>query len=163
MMHVAARLTFFMIPAFRLENVMWRRDLSLMNLISILRRSRLPFSSSSSSSSAGAGRWRLTPRASVVGALPLFCGSSSSVGEFCSCCSVMSAMMKVVQSQRVSVQSNRLYHTEQAGKGKKWWRYCFERGADGSILNLESRRRGGKCPSVAESWLGALALSLLLT
>ena len=81
----AAQLTFFMIPAFRLEKVMWRRDLSLMNLISILRRSRLPFSSSSSSSSAGAGRWRLTPRDSGAGALPLPCDSSSSVGEFCSC------------------------------------------------------------------------------
>jgi hypothetical protein len=30
---------------------------------------------------------------------------------------------------------------------KRWWRYCFERGADGSILYLEWERRenGGSC------------------
>jgi hypothetical protein len=29
-----------------------------------------------------------------------------------------------------------LYDTGKAVKGKKWWRCCFERGADGSILDL---------------------------
>lgn len=28
-----------------------------------------------------------------------------------------------------------------AGKGKKWWRYCFERGADGSILDLAEEEK----------------------
>lgn len=84
--------TFFMIPAFRLEKVMWRRDLSLINLISIFRRSRPPFSSSSSSSSAAA-RGRLTPRPSLAVPLPTACASSSSVGDVWSCWSVMSAMM----------------------------------------------------------------------
>lgn len=28
-----------------------------------------------------------------------------------------------------------------AGKGNKWWRCCFERGADGSILDLAVERR----------------------
>lgn len=58
--------TFFMMPALRLEKVMWRRDLSVMNLISIFLRSR-PALSSSSSSSSIEGRWRLIPR----GSLPL--------------------------------------------------------------------------------------------
>jgi hypothetical protein len=50
-----AQHTFFMMPALRLLKVMCRRDLSVMNLISIFRRSRPGLSSSSSSSSA-AGR-----------------------------------------------------------------------------------------------------------
>lgn len=90
----AKKRTFFMMPALRLEKVMWRRDLSLMNLISILRRSRPPFSSSSSSSSA-AGRGRLTPRPSFALPLPTECASSSSVGDVWSCWSVMSAMLSV--------------------------------------------------------------------
>ena len=57
---LTTRLTFFMIPAFRFEKVMCRRDLSWMNLISIFRRSRPGLSSSSSSSSA-AMRDRFTP------------------------------------------------------------------------------------------------------
>lgn len=84
-----------MIPALRFEKVMWRRDLSLINLISIFLLSRPPFSSSSSSSSAALARWRFTPRLSGAGALPLpaECASSpSSVGEVCSCWSVMSAI-----------------------------------------------------------------------
>lgn len=54
----------------------------------------------------------------------------------------------------VSVQSNRLYHTEQAGKGKKWWRYCFGRGADGSILDLESRAERREVPEVRQRGTG---------
>lgn len=53
--------TFFMIPAFRFEKVMCRRDLSWMNLISILRRSRLGFPSSSSSSSSAVVLGRFIP------------------------------------------------------------------------------------------------------
>jgi hypothetical protein len=34
-----------------------------------------------------------------------------------------------------------VYHRGRAGKGKKWWRCCFERGADGSILDLADERR----------------------
>ncbi len=30
-----------------------------------------------------------------------------------------------------------------AGKGNKWWRCCFERGADGSILDLACRAEEG--------------------
>jgi len=58
---IGRRRTFFMMPAFLFENVMWRRDLSWMNLISIFLRSRPGFESSSSSSSSpvlGRGRLR---------------------------------------------------------------------------------------------------------
>lgn len=91
----ASARTFFMMPALRLEKVMWRLDLSLINLISIFRRSRPPFSSSSSSSSA-AGRCRLTPRFSLFALLPLptECASSRSVGDVWSCWSVMSAIVR---------------------------------------------------------------------
>ena len=88
-------LTFFMIPAFRLENVMCRRDLSVMNLISIFLRSRPGLSSSSSSSSAVEGRWRLMPRDSPT-ALPFPTACSSRAdGEPWSCWSVMSAIVEV--------------------------------------------------------------------
>jgi hypothetical protein len=85
--------TFFMMPALRLEKVMCRRDLSTMNLISILRRSRPGLSSSSSSSSA-AGRWRLVPRASPTLRVPL--PSSCSEGDACWSWSVISEAMVVV-------------------------------------------------------------------
>ena len=98
MRRVVQRLTFFMMPALRLEKVMCRRDLSVINLISILRRSRPPFSSSSSSSSAAAEtRGRLVPRDS-----PLPVGSS--LGEPWSSCegSVMSAITMDVTFVSVS-------------------------------------------------------------
>lgn len=95
--------TFFMMPALRLEKVMCLRDLSLMNLISIFRRSRLPFSSSSSSSSAADGRWRFTPRDSWTALpLPTAWPSSSSVGEVWSCWSAMSAIAKWESELRTS-------------------------------------------------------------
>ena len=73
--------TFFMIPALRLEKVMWRRDLSWMNLISIFLRSR-PGLSSSSSSSSWAGRGRLVPRfASAWRSAPLLARSSLTLGD----------------------------------------------------------------------------------
>jgi len=89
------RRTFFMMPAFLLENVMWRRDLSVMNLISIFLRSRPGLSSSSSSSSAVEGRWRLIPRLSppaIELPFPTVC-SSRADGEPWSCWSVMSAIV----------------------------------------------------------------------
>jgi hypothetical protein len=89
--------TFFMIPALRFEKVMCRRDLSVMNLISIFLRSRPGLSSSSSSSSAVEGRWRLTPRLSIELPLPTAC-SSRADGEPWSCWSVMSAI--VIRSLR---------------------------------------------------------------
>ena len=83
--------TFFIIPALRLEKVMWRRDLSWMNLISIFLRSRPGLSSSSSSSSAAA-RARLTPRFSMPRApLP----SSWTLGDAFWSCSVISLAMVV--------------------------------------------------------------------
>ena len=92
--------TFFMIPALRLEKVMWRRDLSVMNLISIFLRSRPGLSSSSSSSSAVEGRWRLTPRFSPA-ALPFPTGwSSRAEGDAGSCWSVMSAMVETRRARR---------------------------------------------------------------
>ena len=92
--------TFFMIPALRLEKVMWRRDLSVMNLISIFLRSRPGLSSSSSSSSAVEGRWRLTPRFSPA-ALPFpTAWSSRAEGEAGSCWSVMSAMVETTRAGR---------------------------------------------------------------
>lgn len=82
--------TFFIMPALRLEKVMCRRDLSWMNLMSIFRRSRPGLSSSSSSSSAAAlTRGRLTPRESAVLPLPV---ASSRLGEWVFG-SVMSAML----------------------------------------------------------------------
>lgn len=82
--------TFFMIPAFRLEKVMCRRDLSWMNLMSIFLRSRPGLSSSSSSSSAAAlTRGRLTPRGSV---LPLPVSASSAPGLLLALGSWMSAI-----------------------------------------------------------------------
>lgn len=87
------RRTFFMIPALRLEKVMWRRDLSWMNLISIFLRSRPGFSSSSSSASSAR---RLVPRFSGAAPLPAaaVCCSSSWEGEvFSSATGGMSAMM----------------------------------------------------------------------
>lgn len=60
---------------------------------------------------------------------------------------------------KASAQSNRLYHTEQAVKGKKWWRYCFERGADGSILNLESRAERREVPFLSQNLVGARLLT----
>ena len=83
--------TFFMMPAFRLEKVMCRRDLSWMNLISILRLSRPGLSSSSSSSSAALGRGRLTPLLSRA-PLPLS-RSSGAVGELVWSLAVISAML----------------------------------------------------------------------
>ena len=81
--------TFFMIPAFRLEKVMWRRDLSWMNLISIFLLSRPGLSSSSSSSSAADARGRLTPRGSAAPFSRSSCSSWTAVGS----CATMSADM----------------------------------------------------------------------
>lgn len=91
------RRTFFMMPALRLEKVMWRRDLSWMNLISIFLRSRPGLSSSSSSSSA-AGRGRLVPRfASPATRAPLLAATSSwTEGDAFWSCSVISEAMVVV-------------------------------------------------------------------
>lgn len=90
-------LTFFMMPALRLEKVMWRRDLSWMNLISIFLLSRPGLSSSSSSSSA-AGRGRFVPRLGSAWArapLPLLATSSLAVGDCCCSWSVISLVMVV--------------------------------------------------------------------
>jgi hypothetical protein len=95
-----------MMPALRLLKVMCRRDLSVMNLISIFRRSRPGLSSSSSSSSA-AGRGRLVPRfASPTLRAPL--PSSCSWGDACWSWSVISEAMAVV---RVRIGS---------GVGREW-------------------------------------------
>jgi hypothetical protein len=86
--------TFFMIPAFLLEKVMCRRDLSWMNLISIFRRSRPGLSSSSSSSSAAAlGRGRLMPRGSLPSPAPLLAPASSRVDGDAWSCSVISPIV----------------------------------------------------------------------
>lgn len=93
-------LTFFMMPALRLEKVMCRRDLSWMNLMSIFRRSRPGLSSSSSSSSAAAlTRGRLMPRFSPPCAplpLPVAIASSWTDGDWAgSARSAMSASKKM--------------------------------------------------------------------
>lgn len=67
----------------------------MMNLISILRRSRPGLSSSSSSSSAVCGRWRFIPRLSPDTRgfeFAVIC-SSSADGEAWSCWSVRSAIV----------------------------------------------------------------------
>jgi hypothetical protein len=91
--HLVQSRTFFMIPALRFEKVMWRRDLSWMNLISIFLRSRPGLSSSSSSSSA-AGRGRLVPRLASAFSWPL--PSSCSDGDAFWSCSVISLAIAVV-------------------------------------------------------------------
>ena len=120
--------TFFMMPALRFEKVMWRRDLSVMNLISIFLRSRPGLSSSSSSSSAVEGRWRLTPRFSPA-ALPFpTAWSSRAEGEAGSCWSVMSAM---VETARAAQEFSSWAATEEE------WNVRYD---EGDSFEMQSRR-----------------------
>ena len=42
-------------------------------------------------------------------------------------------------------------------KGKKWWRCCFERGADGPILNLERSGGGLSLPALVKpGWVSTV-------
>lgn len=137
------KLTFFIIPAFRLEKVMCRRDLSWMNLISILRRSRPGLSSSSSSSSGALGRWRLMPRFSPPWTpLPLPM-ESSWPGEACWSCSVSSDAMVSF----VGELSRRVKNYD--GLGTVFDRNCLRSSAGfvwGSLLE-EGSQAGGESKS----------------
>jgi hypothetical protein len=92
---------FFMMPALRLEKVMCRRDLSLMNLISIFRRSRFPpFLSSSSSSSSSSPRSRFG------------CGGGGGGGCcppcWCCCCCAWPGPIAAARSAADDTESTRL-------------------------------------------------------
>jgi hypothetical protein len=53
--------------------------------------------------------------------------------------------------------TSKSYQRGCSGKGKKWWRCCFERGAEwiytGSGVEAERGKEGERaCPFVAETW-----------
>lgn len=132
--------TFFIIPAFLLEKVMCRRDLSWMNLMSIFLLSRPGLSSSSSSSSAPAAlvRERLTPRASVAWPLPVARASSCAEGEWLSFGSVISPIV-VVLSRFSRISCNGLKEVWAVWGGSSI-HFCFEvRGG-----RAKGKRLGGK-------------------